>query len=96
MDTGGHGMDFDIYTKKDIGKINADVYVVSWGKGPIAWSYTEAINYYLGRGIVERFNSAWSLYNKMGGCVINFWKFKKDDKTIKSKNWYGADKIKQI
>lgn len=96
MDTGGHGMDFDIYTKKDIGKINADVYVVSWGKGPIAWSYTEAINYYLGRGIVERFNSAWALYNKMGGCLINFWKFKQDDKTIKSKSWYGADRIKQI
>lgn len=95
MDTGGHGMDFDIYTKKDIGKINADVYVVSWGKGPIAWSFTEAIEYYLKTGTVERYNSAWSLYNRMKGCTINCWLYKEDDKNIKLKSWYNADKIKK-
>lgn len=94
MDTGGHGMDFDIFTKKDIGKINAEVYVVSYGKGPVAWSYTEAINYYRKRGIAYKYNTAWALYNKMGGCLINFWKYKTDDRDIKNKEWYSASRIK--
>lgn len=95
MDTGGHGMDFDIYTKKEIGKINADVYVVSWGTGPIAWSFTQAIEYYIKTKKVERFNSAWSLYNKMNGCTINFWKYQTDDRNISTKSWYNKTSIKQ-
>lgn len=95
MDTGGHGMDFDIYTKKDIGKINGDVYVVSWGTGPIAWSFTQAIEYYIKTKKVERFNSAWNLYNRMNGCTINFWKYKTDDRNITSKSWYSKTNIKQ-
>lgn len=93
-DTGGHGMDFDIFTKKDIGKITAEVYVVSYGTGPIAWSYTDAINYYRKKGTVYKYNTAWALYNKMGGCLINFWKFQDDDKTIKSQEWYSESMIK--
>lgn len=95
MDTGGHGMDFDIFTKKEIGKINSDVYVVSWGKGPIAWSFTEAIEYYINNKKIERYNSAWDLYNRMNGCTINFWKYKTDDRDIKSKSWYSKSNIRQ-
>lgn len=95
MDTGSHGMDFDIYTKKEIGKINGDVYVVSWGKGPIGWSFTQAIEYHINNKTIEKFNSAWSLYNRMNGCTINFWKYKTDDRDITSKSWYDKSNIKQ-
>lgn len=94
QDTGGHGMDFDIFTQKDIGKINAEVYVVSFGTGPVAWSYTAAIEYYRKRGSVYKYNTAWALYNKMGGCLINFWKYNTDDRTIQTKEWYSPTSIK--
>ena len=69
--------------------INTDVYVLEWGTGSLSWSFTEAIewcNNYYGVGT---FHTSWTNYMKYGGCTINFWKFKDNDKDIKSKSWYN-------
>lgn len=95
-DTGGFTTDFDLLiastnseAEKLLGNpINTDVYVLEWGSGKTAWSFTEAIewcNNYYGIGY---FHTSWVNYMKYGGCTINFWKFKNDDKIIKSKSWY--------
>lgn len=95
-DTGGYTTDFDLLianneksAEKLLGNpINTDVYVLEWGTGPLSWSFTEAIewcNDYYGVGA---FHTSWTYYMKYGGCTINFWKFKDDDKDIKSESWY--------
>lgn len=96
-DTGGYTTDFDIL----MGRTNneamnllgnplcTDVYVLEWGTGKTAWSFTEAIEWCNGYYGVGHFHTSWTYYMKYGGCTINFWKFKDDDKTIKSKSWYN-------
>lgn len=95
-DTGGYTTDFDLLIANTEHKaesllgnpINTDVYVLEWGNGKTAWSFTEAIewcNKYYGVG---HFHTSWVNYMKYGGCTINLWKFKKDDKNIKDKSWY--------
>ena len=96
-DTGGYTTDFDLLIASTESKaesllgnpINTDVYVLKWGDGKVAWSFTEAIewcNKYYGVGY---FHTSWTYYMKYGGCTINFWKFKDDDKDIKSESWYN-------
>lgn len=98
-DTGGHCTDFDLYlstySDKDAEEMfgnpaRLDVYVLEWGNYATAWSFTEAIEYFKSHGVsLSQYHTAWTLYMKTGGVTINFWKFKDDDKTIKSKSWYG-------
>ena len=96
-DTGGYTTDFDLLiakTEKQAEKLlgsplTTDVYVLEFGSKKTAWSFTEAIewcNNYYGIGT---FHTSWNYYMKNGGCTINFYKFKDDDKTIKSKSWYN-------
>ena len=95
-DTGGYTTDFDLLIAKSdkeaeklLGNpLTTSVYVLEWGDGKTAWSFTEAIewcNKYYGVGA---FHTSWKTYMKYGGCTINFWRFKDHDKTIKSKSWY--------
>lgn len=95
-DTGGYTTDFDLLIAKSDSQAEkllgnplvTDVYVLEWGNGKTAWSFTEAIewcNKYYGVGA---FHTSWKTYMKYGGCTINFWRFKDHDKTIKSKSWY--------
>ena len=96
-DTGGYTTDFDLLIAKSDSQAEkllgnplvTDVYVLEWGDGKTAWSFTEAIewcNKYYGVGA---FHTSWKTYMKYGGCTINFWRFKDHDKTIKSKSWYN-------
>lgn len=95
-DTGGFTTDIDLLIAKSdkeaeklLGNpLTTSVYVLEWGNGKTAWSFTEAIewcNKYYGVGA---FHTSWKTYMKYGGCTINFWRFKDHDKTIKSKSWY--------
>lgn len=95
-DTGGFTTDIDLLIAKSdkeaeklLGNpLTTSVYVLEWGNGKTAWSFTEAIewcNKYYGVGA---FHTSWKTYMKYGGCTINFWRYKTHDKTIKSKSWY--------
>jgi 3D (Asp-Asp-Asp) domain-containing protein/predicted RNA-binding protein len=86
-DTGGPTFDFDIYTSKSIGRLNTDVYVLSWGTGGIAPSYTWAINLY----DENRWNNmrlAWEKYKVMNGKLVSFYRFNPEDATIKNHKRY--------
>lgn len=83
-DTGGCFFDFDLFTQSNIGKVNADVYVLEWGTGKVAASYTWAINYYLGNGRWNGLKSAWNKYKEMGGKLMTFLKFSQEDANIKN------------
>lgn len=71
-----------------------DVKVISWGKGKLTTSYTYIIEYYIKldkkdkRNRIKKYHAAWKSYLSLGGKLINFYKFNKTDKTIKSKSWY--------
>ena len=82
-DTGGPYFDFDINTSVFSGKTNMDVTVLEWGTMSIPfWSFTDAINYYDKLGQWPLYPDAVRTYRKMGGCTINFFKFKETDKNI--------------
>lgn len=85
-DTGGMSFDFDIFISADkkgkVGKKNRDVYVLSWGNKKMTCSYTYIINYYKKQGKFERYRKSWELYLKMGGKVIDFFKFNDEDKKL--------------
>ena len=83
-DTGGCFFDFDIFTSTWSGKANMDAYVLSWGTGKTAASYTWAINYYLGNGRWSGLIAPWNTYKNMGGKLINFTKYNQKDATITS------------
>lgn len=83
-DTGGPLFDFDLYTQSNIGKVNADAYVLEWGTGKIAKGYTYFIDYYLKNGQWNTYKSAWNKYKEMGGKLITFLKFSQEDANIKN------------
>ena len=95
-DTGGYTTDFDLLiSKSESGAVqmmgsplNTDVYILEWGDGKIPWSFTEAIEWCNGYYGVGYFHKSWTYYMKYGGCTINLWKYKDDDKYIKSQPWY--------
>ena len=93
-DTGVGCTTFDLYLGKTLSDVtskmksplNVDAYIIEYGTGKIAWSYTEsfnwAYNYY--NGNISRFKTAFNNYMQYGGTLINFWKFKDDDKNIRN------------
>ena len=83
-DTGGPLFDFDIFTTSNVGKVNADVYVLEWGTGAVAKGYQYFIDYYLKNGQWSKYKSAWNKYKEMGGKLITFTKFSQDDSNIKN------------
>lgn len=95
-DTGGYTTDFDLLISKSASEavkmmgspLDTDVYILEYGDGKMSWSFTEAIEWCNGYYGIGYFHKSWTYYMKYGGCTINFWKFKDDDKTIKSQPWY--------
>lgn len=95
-DTGGYTTDFDLLISKSaseavkmmVSPLDTDVYILEYGDGKMSWSFTEAIEWCNGYYGIGYFHKSWTYYMKYGGCTINFWKFKDDDKTIKSQPWY--------
>ena len=83
-DTGGPLFDFDICTASWAGKKNMDVYVLQWGTGKAAGSYTYFINYYLKKGTWSKYVKAWNTYKNMGGKLINYTKYNTEDSNIKN------------
>ena len=65
-----------------------DVYVLEWGKGRIASSFTDMIKVCAKYYNLSSFHSAWTQYMKYGGCTINFTKFTNEDANIRSSSWW--------
>ena len=86
-DTGSPTFDFDIYTNKNIGKMNTDVYILSWGEGEIATSFNKGLNSYNDTKW-NNLQSSWRKYKSMNGKLINFFKFNQEDYYIKNNNRY--------
>ena len=86
-DTGGPIFDFDLYTTKSVGNINADAYILSWGTGKTAPSYTWGLNFY-SDSQWNRLKTAWSKYKSMNGQLISFLKFNQEDANIKNHKRY--------
>ena len=68
--------------------LRVDAYIIEYGNKPLAWSYTQsynwAMNYY---GKISQYKTRFTSYMKYGGTLINFWKFKEDDKTFFENSW---------
>ena len=86
-DTGGPTFDFDLYTSSSVGKVNADVYVIEWGTGKVAPSYTWGLNYYSDSQWAG-LKSAWNKYKSMNGKLMSFLKFSQEDANIKNHKRY--------
>ena len=95
-DTGVGGTDFDLYLGKTVSDINSkmtnplrvDAYIVEYGTKPLAWSYTQSYNWAMGYyGRVSQYKTRFTDYMKYGGTMINFWKFKDDDRTFFENSW---------
>ena len=85
-DTGGMSFDFDIFVsnnkKGKIGKQAREVYIISWGNKKMTTSYTYIINYFKKKGTFEKYRKSWEMYLKLGGQLIDFWKFNDEDKKL--------------
>ena len=86
-DTGGPIFDFDLYTTKSVGKVNADAYILSWGTGKTASSYTWGLNHY-NDSQWNGLKTAWAKYKSMNGQLISFLKFSQEDANIKNHKRY--------
>lgn len=96
-DTGGFCFDFDLFlhqsSDSQAGKMlgspfNTDVYVLEWGKGKTASSFTDMIvvcNKYYN---LSSFHSAWTKYISNGGVTLNFLKYSNEDANIRSSKWW--------
>ena len=74
-DTGGYCFDFDVCTSKAYNITGFyEAYIISYGTGPIAKSFT------YGRRVTgARFGKAFRNYMEHGGCLIKFNKFDSED-----------------
>lgn len=99
-DTGVGGTDFDLYmsTKSDTNAESVfgntrreDVYILSYGSGyGYAWSYTKSYEWAYKNGTLSAYKVAFKDYIKYGGTLINFLKFKSDDKNIRSSTYWSV------
>ena len=88
-DCGGPFFDFDINTNTWNEKVNADAYVLEWGTGNNATSYTYSIDEQVKLGQWDKYKSAWGVYKNMGGKLISFTKFNSEDANITSHARYN-------
>lgn len=97
-DTGIGCTDFDLYcsTYSDYdaeksfgGTRREDVYILGYGSGyGTALSYCQSYEYAYKKNILSLFKNAFKDYIQFGGTLINFTKFKNNDKDIRnSKYW---------
>lgn len=89
-DTGGCCFDFDVcVSSSSIGSKfsskSTKVYVLSWGSGSIASSFTKAVK---AQGGIDKYKTAWNNFKKTGGSTMNLLKFSKEDLNIKNQSWY--------
>ena len=83
-DTGGPFFDFDIYTTTNISKGAFDAYVLEWGSGKAAQSFTKSIDEQIKLGQWNKYKSAWNNYKSLGGKLVTFTKFNQEDANIKN------------
>lgn len=98
-DTGVGCTDFDLYmsTYSDgnaesiFGNTRReDVYILSYGSGyGYAWSYTQSYKWAYNNGTLNAYKAAFKDYIKYNGTLINFLKFKDDDKNIRSSTYWS-------
>lgn len=98
-DTGVGCTDFDLYmsTYSDgnaesiFGNTRReDVYILSYGSGyGYAWSYTQSYKWAYNNGTLNAYKAAFKEYIKYNGTLINFLKFKDDDKNIRSSTYWS-------
>ena len=89
-DTGGCFFDFDIFTNTWSGKTNMDAYVLQWGSGKTAASYTWAMDLYNSRGTWNSLKAAWNTYKNMGGKLMTFTKYNNEDANITNHPNYNS------
>ncbi len=97
-DTGVGCTDFDLYmstasdtnAEKVFGNtLREDVYILSYGSGyGSSWSYTESYAWASKNGTLTAYKAAFKDYIKYGGTLINFLKFKTNDKDIRSSSYW--------
>ena len=77
-DNGGPYFDFDVHSAKGtISKGNYDVYVISYGKGPLSWSFSDAIRDAKKRGNFHP--DAWKSLIDRNPQTLRFTAFKQED-----------------
>ena len=86
-DTGSPIFDFDIYTNKGIGKVNMDAYILSWGEGETAPSFTWGLNN-CDNEQWKDMKTSWKKYKSMNGKLMNFLQFNQEDAYIKNHKRY--------
>lgn len=95
-DSGGGSMDFDLFTNvitstgmEPVGGTPGPVYILKWGTGKVAPSYTEGWKavYKYHKNTMGQFNNGWNLYKKKG-ALLYFTKFSNEDANIQNQPWY--------
>ena len=93
-DTGNAGFDFDLFfsNRGDAAAMSAgnkiklkehyDVYVLSWGNGPITPSHTYSLKHY------DVYRAIWIPYTQKGGTTVNLYKFTQEDKNIRNTGYW--------
>ena len=67
----------------------SDIYVLSWGSGHgTSWSFTSSYEWAYKRGVLSNYKTAFKNYISNGGVLINFYKFRSDDKNIKNTKYW--------
>lgn len=67
---------------------NTDVYVLEWGKGKNASSFTDMIKVCNKYYNLSSFHLAWTKYMANGGVTLNFLKYNSDDADIRTSKWW--------
>ena len=67
----------------------SEIYVISWGSGHgTSWSFTSSYKWAYERGVLSNYKTAFKNYISNGGVLINFYKFRSDDKNIRSSKYW--------
>lgn len=67
---------------------SADVYVLEWGKGRVADSFTDMIKVCNKYYSLSSFHKSWTKYIANGGVTLNFLKYSNEDANIRSSSWW--------
>ena len=96
-DVGGYCFDFDLFlhqtSDEKAGEMlgspfNTDVYVLEWGSGKIADSFTDMIKVCNKYYSLSSFHLSWTRYMANGGVTLNFLKFSNEDANIRNSKWW--------
>ena len=87
--------DFDIFTSTRVKSeqiMNATangstVYILEWGEGNLAWSFSAAGDYAT-KNFKDTFAASWKDYKANYAATLGFTIFNTEDLYIKNKSWY--------